>query len=64
MDIVSYEIGDKARKDAADAKALASTKVGSSQEGSVGTIITNIIKMTSAEYATITPLASTYYIVV
>lgn len=48
----------------ADAAIAASNKVGSAQEGGVGTVITNIIQVTQAQYDGLTPQAGTFYAIV
>ena len=44
--------------------AALATKVSSQQEGGVGTVVTNIIQVTQAEYDGLTPQAGTFYAIV
>lgn len=48
----------------ADAAIAASDKVSSTQEGGVGTLITNIIQVTQSQYDNLTPQSGTFYAIV
>lgn len=51
-------------KEYVDASIENSDKVSSKQEGGVGTLVTNIIQVTQAEYDGLTPQAGTFYAIV